>query len=155
TRSHVLHGGEGFSNDFWEELIGIYPMSKETAQHLSHKFGTAAWNVLELTRGNPDLAQPLIPGRAQIQAEFVPPLREQLAIHLSDVISRRMGLQYYSWRDAIKAAPVVGSLMAKELRWTSEQEREAVNRYVERINFFLQRAGLETEPSPASRSSAA
>jgi len=82
-------------------------------------------------------------------------VREELAAKIEDVISRRIGLQYYSWRDAIKAAPVVGSLMAQELEWTSAQEREAVNHYVERINFFLQRAGLQPEDHPVGRSSAA
>jgi glycerol-3-phosphate dehydrogenase len=155
TRTHVLHGGEGFTSDLWEKLIRIYPLSKETAHHLEAKFGTAAWNVLELTRTNSSLAQPLIPGSAQIQAEIVYAVREELAATIEDVISRRIGLQYYSWRDAIKAAPVVGSLMAQELQWRSAQEHEAVTRYVERINFFLQRAGLETEANPVGRSSAA
>jgi hypothetical protein len=45
--------------------------------------------------------------------------------------------------------------MAQELNWTSAQEHEAVTRYVERINFFLERAGLHPEPDPAGRSSAA
>jgi glycerol-3-phosphate dehydrogenase len=155
TRTHVLHGGEGFTSDLWEKLIRIYPVSKETAHHLAAKFGTAAWNVLELTRTNSNLAQPLIPGSAQIQAEVVYAVREELAATIEDVVSRRLGLQYYSWRDAIKAAPVVGSLMAQELQWTSAQEREAVNRYVERINFLLQRAGLQPEANPVGRSSAA
>jgi glycerol-3-phosphate dehydrogenase len=155
TRTHVLHGGEGFTSDLWEKLIRIYPLSKETAHHLAAKFGTAAWNVLELTRTNSSLAQPLIPGSAQIQAEVVYAVREELAANIEDMISRRIGLQYYSWRDAIKAASVVGSLMAQELQWTSAQEREAVTRYVERINFFLQRAGLQPEANPVGRSSAA
>ena len=81
-------------------------------------------------------------------------VREELAANIEDVISRRIGLQYYSWRDAIKAAPAVGSLMAQELQWTSEQEHEAVTHYVERINFFLERAGLQPEPSAVGRSSA-
>jgi len=155
TRAHVLHGGQGFTSDLWEELVRIYPVSKETAQHLSAKFGTAAWNVLELTRANRSLAEPLIPGSAQIQAEVVYAVREELAATIEDVISRRIGLQYYSWRDAIKAAPIVGSLMAQELQWTDVQAQEAVTRYVERINFFLQRAGLPPEAGPVGRSSAA
>jgi glycerol-3-phosphate dehydrogenase len=155
TRAHVLYGGEGFTSDLWEEIVRIYPVSKETAHHLSAKYGTAAWNVLELTRTNSSLAQPLIPGSPQIQAEVVYAVREELAARIEDVISRRIGLQYYSWRDAIKAAPVVGSLMAKELQWTNAQEHEAVNHYVERINFFLQRAGLQPEGNPVGRSSAA
>jgi hypothetical protein len=93
---------------------------------IRRQFGTAAWEVLELTRANANLVQPLIPGIAQIQAEVVYGVREELAADIEDVISRRMGLQYYSWRDAIKAAPVVGYLMAQELQWTSAQELEAV-----------------------------
>jgi len=155
TRAHVLHGGDGFTSDLWEKLVRIYPVSEETAQHLAARFGTAARDVLELTRTNPDLAQALIPGSAQIQAEVVYGVREELAANIEDVISRRIGLQYYSWRDAIKAAPVVGSLMAQELQWTSAEEHEAATRYVERINFFMQRAGLHPEASPAGRSSAA
>ena len=155
TRAHVLHGGDGFTSDLWEKLVRIYPVSKETAQHLAARFGTAARDVLELTRTNPDLAQALIPGSAQIQAEVVYGVREELAANIEDVISRRIGLQYYSWRDAIKAAPVVGSLMAQELQWTSAEEHEAATRYVERINFFMERAGLHPEASPAGRSSAA
>jgi len=155
TRAHVLHGGDGFTSDLWEKLVRIYPVSKETAQHLAARFGTAARDVLELTHTNPDLAQALIPGSAQIQAEVVYGVREELAANIEDVISRRIGLQYYSWRDAIKAAPVVGSLMAQELQWTSAEEHEAATRYVERINFFLERAGLHPEASPAGRSSAA
>jgi glycerol-3-phosphate dehydrogenase len=101
------------------------------------------------------LAQPLISGSAQIQAEVVYAVRKELAADIEDVISRRIGLQYYSWRDAIQAAPVVGSLLAKELQWTSAQEHDAVTRYVERINFFLQRAGLQPEANPVSRTSTA
>ena len=155
TRNHILHGGEGFTSDLWEKLMLVYPIPKETARHLSAKFGTAAGNVLELTRADSSLAQPLIPGSAQIQAEVVYAVREEFAATIEDVISRRIGLQYYSWRDAIKAAPVVGSLMAHELQWTSVQEHKAVASYVERINFFLERVGLQTEANPVGHISAA
>jgi glycerol-3-phosphate dehydrogenase len=132
-----------------------YPISKVTAQHLAAKFGTAAWDVLELTRTNSSLIQLLIPGNAQIQAEVVYAVREELAATIEDVISRRIGLQYYSWKDSIKAAPVVGSLMARELQWTSVEEREAVSSYSRRINFFLRSAGLVTATNSAEQSSAA
>ena len=132
-----------------------YPISKETAQHLAAKFGTAAWDVLVLTRTNPSLIQLLVPGNAQIQAEVVYAVREELAATLEDVISRRIGLQYYSWKDAIKAAPVVGSLMAQELQWTSAQEQEAVSGYAKRIHFFLQSAGVVAAANSDQQSSAA
>src|SRR6202008_2688102 len=36
TRNHVLYGGEGFTDDYWEKLRGKYQMiSEETAHHLT------------------------------------------------------------------------------------------------------------------------
>jgi len=150
TRSHVLHGSVGFAPDLREKLAEANHLSEATARHLALKFGTAAWKVLELAKADPTLAQPLIPGGAPIQAEVVYAVREELAQTIEDVLSRRTGLQFYSWRDAEKAAPVTGSLMARELRWTAAQEHEAVTRYTDRIHFLLDRAGLTPAGSSAA-----
>lgn len=155
TRSHILYGGVGFTADLWEKLKASDDLSETTARHLASKFGTTAWKVLDLAKGNPSLAQPVIPGGAPIQAEVVYAVREELAATIEDVISRRLGLQYFSWRDAIHAAPVVGSLMAEELDWTAAQTSDAITRYVDRINFLMERAGLKPEHNPAGRSSVA
>lgn len=155
TRNHVLHGGEGFTEDLWEEVVRIYPASNATAQHLTSKFGTTVWNVLELTRKNARLAQPIVPGSAPIQAEVVYSVREELAATIEDVLARRTGIQFYSWREAIQAAPVVGSLMAEELRWSSEETKSAISGYVNHIHHLVERAGLEpqqSEDSAAGRS---
>jgi len=157
TRAHVLHGGEGFTSDFWEKLTAEYQISKETAHHLASKFGTAARNVLELTRENSDLAQPILPGHPPIQAEIVYSVREELAETIEDVLARRLGVQFYSWRDAIHSAPAVGTLMAQELHWSDAEAKSAVTAYINKINHLLERAGLEqerSEGSSASRSTA-
>jgi glycerol-3-phosphate dehydrogenase len=150
TRSHVLHGGEGFTKELWKEIGREYPVSEETAQHLTEKFGTAAWKVLELTRENASLVRPIIPESAPIQAEVVYSVREELAARIEDVIARRTGIQFYSWREAIQGAPVVGSLMAEELRWSDTEARSAITAYVDKINHLLERAGLEQEQSEGS-----
>jgi glycerol-3-phosphate dehydrogenase len=158
TRSHVLYGGEGFSGDLWEKLMAAHPISKETAHHLAAKFGTAAGNVLQLTLENRDLAQPIVPTNPAIQAEVVYCVRHELAATIEDVLARRLGVQFYSWRDAIHAAPVVGSLMAQELHWSDAEAKSAITAYVDKINHLLERAGLEeerSEGSSAGRSTAA
>ena len=158
TRSHVLYGGEGFSGDLWEKLMAAHPISKETAHHLAAKFGTAAGNVLQLTLENRDLAQPIVPTNPAIQAEVVYCVRQELAATIEDVLARRLGVQFYSWRDAIHAAPVVGSLMAGELHWSDAEAKSAITAYVDKINHLLERAGLEqdrSEGSSTGRSTAA
>jgi glycerol-3-phosphate dehydrogenase len=150
TRAHALYGGEGFSGDLWEKLMAAHPISKETAHHLAAKFGTAAENVLQLTLENRDLAQPILPTNPAIQAEVIYSVRQELAVTIEDVVARRLGIQFYSWREAIHAAPVVGSLMAKELYWSDTEAKAAIKAYVDKINHFLERAGLEQERSEGS-----
>jgi glycerol-3-phosphate dehydrogenase len=147
TRSHVLYGGDGFSSDLWEKLTASYPISAETAHHLSAKFGTAAWEVLELTKTDSTLKQLIIPGGPSIRAEVVYCVREELAMTVEDIVARRLGIQFYSWRDAIAVAPTVGSLMAKELGWSSDATKSAIATYVGKVNHFLEEAGLESDKS--------
>ena len=145
TRSHLLHGGEGFTTDFWKDLITVYPMSKETAQHLAAKFGTAAWRVMQLTLEDRNLARPILPDSLAIEAEVVYCVREELAVTIEDVLARRLGVQFYSWKEAIQAAPRVGSLMANELNWSNDQTKSAIASYVHKINRILEQAGLQPE----------
>jgi len=154
TRNHVLYGGQGFTDDYWEKLRGKYRMiSEETAHHLTSKFGIAADKILALTSENAALAQPIVAGYPAIQAEVVYTARHEMAATIEDVLARRIGVQLYSWRDAIQAAPVVGLLMAKELRWTTSFRRAAITHYVEKINHLLDSAGLSRRRSPVSTSS--
>jgi glycerol-3-phosphate dehydrogenase len=142
TRNHVLYGGEGFTDDYSQKLVRQHRLSEETARHLASKFGTAAERVLALTSENAALAQPVLAGFPAIQAEVVYSVRSEMAATIEDVLARRIGMQLYSWRDSIEAAPAVGSLMAAELRWTDAYRGEAISGYVRKINHLLDSAGL-------------
>ncbi len=89
-------------------------MSPETAHHLAKKFGTDSPKVLELAKQEPQLLQPLIEGGAPIRAEVVYVIREEMAQTIEDILLRRIGVQFHSWKEAEKAAPVVGQLLARE-----------------------------------------
>jgi glycerol-3-phosphate dehydrogenase len=142
TRNHVLYGGEGFTEDYAEKLGHQHGLLEATARHLTSKFGTAAEEVLALASGNTALLQPVLAGFPAIQAEVVYSVRSEMAATIEDVLARRIGMQFHSWRDASDAAPVVGSLMAAELRWDDAYASEAIHRYVEKINHLLDSAGL-------------
>jgi glycerol-3-phosphate dehydrogenase len=150
TKAHVLYGGDGFTSDYWEKLAAAHPISKETAHHLAAKFGTVATEVLKLTQENQSLAQPITVGNPAIQAEVVYVVRNELAVTVEDVVARRLGIQFFSWRDAIHAAPTVGTLMGKELGWTPEFTNSAITGYVDKINHRLEQAGLEKEPTASA-----
>jgi glycerol-3-phosphate dehydrogenase len=150
TRNYVLYGGKGFTDDYWNKLCRQHQFPEVTTRHLASKFGTAAEEVLALSSENAALLDPILGGRPAIKAEVVYAVRHEMAATIEDVLARRIGMQLYSWRDAIQAAPVVGSLMAEELSWTSSFTGAAITHYVEKINHLLDAAGLSRKRSPAS-----
>jgi glycerol-3-phosphate dehydrogenase len=142
TRHHVLYGGKDFTDDYWVRICRQYHVSEKTARHLAAKFGTAADGVLALGADNASLMQSILEGGGAIRAEVVYSVRNEMACTIEDVLARRLGMQFYSWQDCIDAAPLVGSLMAKELKWAEPFARESINNYVGKINHLMDSAGL-------------
>jgi len=142
TKDHRLAGSEGYSKEFAKNLIDRFAISETTAQHLARKFGTRAEQVLRLTQQEPELVEPVVPGLTPIRAEIVYSIREEMAMTMEDVLSRRTGLQLLDWRGAREAASVAGSLLAKELSWSAEAEHAAVANYREKITKLMETAGL-------------
>jgi glycerol-3-phosphate dehydrogenase len=68
--------------------------------------------------------------------------RDELAASIEDILARRIGLQLYGWRDAIRAAPAVAELLARELRWPEAAERQAIAEYVAKIQGLIGKAGI-------------
>jgi glycerol-3-phosphate dehydrogenase len=144
TAYQVLDGAEGFEPEYWRTLVAKYQVSAATAIHLAEKFGTNAPKVLALTIEEPRYASALVSGLPPIQAEVVYSVRHEMAVSIEDVLARRIGLQLFSWRAAIEAAPVVGSLLAGLLSWTSTERQRAVNEYIDKISRLMEKIGLAT-----------
>jgi len=149
TSSYRLAGSEEWSPNFWAELVRAYGISKKTARHLSHKFGTAAKEVLDLTKDIPRLKESIVEGSFSVLAEVVYGVREEMATSIEDVLARRTGLQFFSWEQARTAAPAVGAIMARELGWSPGQQKDAVAEYVDKINRLIQLIGLRPCEVPA------
>jgi glycerol-3-phosphate dehydrogenase len=152
TRNHILHGGEGFTDDYWKKLCRAYPISEGTARHLAAKFGTASERILDLTAEDPTFMQPIHAEGRAIRAEVVYAVRYEMAATIEDVLARRVGMQFYSWTDCIDAAPIVGSLMMKELQWSTAFTRDAITGYAEKIEHLLDSAGLSRKRGASSGS---
>ncbi len=145
TADHRLAGSEGYGPDYAKGLAEKFGMAEEIARHLSLKFGTRATQVLELAGSEPGLKEPIVSGFSPIRAEIVYAAREEMAMTVEDVLSRRIGLQLMNWRAAREAAGVTGALLAKELNWNKESEQQAVRIYREKITHMLETAGLAAE----------
>jgi glycerol-3-phosphate dehydrogenase len=101
---------------------------------------------LELTKRDPDLATPFVEGLAPIRAEVVLAARNEMDATIEDVIVRRIGLQLYGCREAVRGAPAVAELPARELGWTEIAKREAITEYQAKNNGWMRKSGTVTSP---------
>jgi glycerol-3-phosphate dehydrogenase len=94
TSEHqVLHGGENYNFEDWQNLVQDYGVSEWTAKHLMKKYGNNAQKVLQLTDSQTDLKNLLSPNHPFIKAEVVYAVQEEMAITIDDVLERRLGLK--------------------------------------------------------------
>ncbi|MGA2991651.1 MAG: glycerol-3-phosphate dehydrogenase/oxidase [Candidatus Korobacteraceae bacterium] len=145
TRHFPLVGSEGWEPAFWQTLVSSYRIPPETARHLAGKFGTRAVEVLEFAGADRKLAAPIIPGATAIQAEIVYGIRCEMATSIEDVLARRIGLQWFSWRSALAAASLVGAYLAQERGWSAGETEQAIREYTLRVMHLSAMAGLSCE----------
>jgi glycerol-3-phosphate dehydrogenase len=150
TPHHRLSGAEGYDKNYPKKLAREFHIPADTAFHLAEKFGTVADKVLAQAVNNPHLLMRLVPGFPAITAEVLYSIRYEMAASIEDVLARRTGLQLFSWKDAIIAAPLVAQCLADELGWSEMRKQQAVNQYIEKINRFLNSAGLSAGPPEES-----
>jgi glycerol-3-phosphate dehydrogenase len=151
TWGRLLAGANRHSENYRQNLMSEISISQATARHLAEKYGMRAPEVLALTQSDPSLAEPLIEGVAPLKVEVVFSAREEMAISIEDVLARRIGLQWYGWKEAVKAAPVVADLLARELAWNDDEKHKAFAEYVAKIQGAMQNAGLSPGPNSQDR----
>ncbi|MBO0894299.1 MAG: FAD-dependent oxidoreductase, partial [Acidimicrobiales bacterium] len=91
--------------------------------HLVARYGGETTALLALIREDPGLAQPLVGGLPYVAAEAVYAAREEMALTLEDVLSRRLRALPRRCRATADAAPLVAGLVAPVLHWREEEER--------------------------------
>lgn len=108
----------------------------DTARHLVFSYGSESTRLIELIHEDDRLRRRLVPGLPHIAAEAVHAAREEMAITVTDVMTRRTRLAMLAGRESLAAAEVVAELLASELGWSQEQRRQEVEEF---------RRELETE----------
>jgi glycerol-3-phosphate dehydrogenase len=112
--------------------------------HLGRRYGTVASSVVGLAEGRPELLAPIVDGLPYIGAEVLYATREEMAIHLDDVLSRRTRASIQQASAAARAARGVASIMAAELGWDEARTDAEITGFVAGIESELAAAGLST-----------
>lgn len=143
TAAHLLFGAEGWDNTFWKKIMTDFGFDADISQHLAQKYGTQAQAPAQLAAGNAGLAERLVPGYPYLKAEVVYAVREEMACTLRDFLARRIRLEITDWKAAMDAAPVVATLMGKELGWTVGRQSDEAAAYAELLKSFQKMADTD------------
>ena len=114
-------------------LAEDYRVSRAAVEHLIDRYGTLAGEVLDLIRADPGLAQPLADGHPYLRAEVVYAVTHEDALHVEDVLMRRMRLFIESADSGTGVAAEVALIMGRLLGWSRRRRAAETRRYLELV----------------------
>jgi glycerol-3-phosphate dehydrogenase len=110
-------------------LADDYRVALPAVEHLIDRYGSVAVEVLDLIRVDKSLGQPLADGYPYLRAEVAYAVTHEGALHVADVLARRVRLLIESPDAGASAAPEVAAIMAPLLGWHRRRRAEEVRRY--------------------------
>ncbi len=134
-----------------DELAAGEGLDPEVAKRLVARHGTEARDVVGLT-SSPGHPATLGPGTHQLEAEVSWAARQELALSLDDVLSRRMRLSTSLPDRGASIAPRVAAILGGELGWDEDRQRAEVESYLATARREYDVPGGPTDPigTPAS-----
>ena len=98
----------------------------------SNRYGSCVDELLELIEADPSLAEPIPSAADYLKAEAVYAATHEGALHIEDVLRRRLRASIEEWDQGAAAAPEVAALMAPVLGWDAETAKRETEHYCAR-----------------------
>jgi glycerol-3-phosphate dehydrogenase len=114
-------------------LAEDYRVPRATVEHLLDRYGALAAEVLDLIRADPGLAQPLADGHPYLRAEVVYAVTHEDALHVEDVLMRRVRLFIESADSGAGVAGEVSTIMGRLLGWSRRRRAAETRRYLDLV----------------------
>ncbi|MEA2451033.1 MAG: glycerol-3-phosphate dehydrogenase [Thermoleophilaceae bacterium] len=145
-----LIGAEGF-RALWNgrlrlaDASGLHPARIE---HLLRRYGSCIHELLALVAERRELGEPLPGAEDYLKVEALYAASHEGALHLDDVLTRRMRISIETWDRGTHAAEPVARLIADPLGWSDEDVEREVHNYRSRVD-AERRSQREPEDSAA------
>jgi glycerol-3-phosphate dehydrogenase len=110
-------------------IASEYEVTPDVAEHLIARYGSLATEVLDLIRADKTLGRPLIDGYPYLRAEVAYAVTHEGALHVEDVLARRVRLLIESADSGASAAPEVVAIMAGLLGWNRRRRATELRHY--------------------------
>jgi len=114
-------------------LAEDYRVSRSVVEHLLGRYGTLAAEVLDLVRADPELGRPLADGHPYLRAEVAYAVTHENALHVEDVLMRRMRLSFESADSGAGTAAQVSEIMGRLLGWNRRKRAVETRRYLDLV----------------------
>jgi glycerol-3-phosphate dehydrogenase len=112
-------------------LAADYGVPAAVAGHLIARYGSLVTELLDSIRADRSLGQPLLDGFPYLRAEVAYAVSHEGALHVEDVLARRVRLLIESPDAGRSAAPEVVAIMAGMLGWNRRRRATELRRYLE------------------------
>jgi glycerol-3-phosphate dehydrogenase len=112
------------------ELVGLHPYR---VRHLLDRYGSLMDDVLALAADHPDLLGPIKEAPGYLKVEAVYAAAAEGALHLEDILARRMRISIEYPHRGVDCALEVAELVAPVLGWSAGDVNREVANYTARV----------------------
>ena len=115
-----------------EELAATHDLPVDLVERLLWRHGSRIVDVLATADDRPELRE-ILAGGGYLAAEVVHAARHEGALHLDDVLARRMRISIENEARGTRVAEAAAELMGAELGWTPERVEAEVATWYQRV----------------------
>ncbi|MGC2940421.1 MULTISPECIES: glycerol-3-phosphate dehydrogenase/oxidase [unclassified Brevibacterium] len=127
-----------------------YGWDEERVKRLIRRYGTLIEDLLDLVDEDPELGQPLEGAERYLRVEAHYAAAAEGAVHLGDILERRMRLNYESRDRGKNAAEAVAAIVAPVLGWDAEHEAAEVEKFNAHVDAQVAAESTEDDASAAA-----
>lgn len=151
TERIKLVGAEGYEvlASRAEALAAENGWDAARTEHLLERYGAELTDIIAQIEKDPSLGAPLAAAPQFLRADVLQAVRAEGALHLEDVLIRRVRLDLEAKDRGLAAAEEIISIMAPELGWDEATQQRELATYRERVE-AIEAASTETSDERAA-----
>tara|TARA_R110002049_G_scaffold207188_2_gene377693 strand:- start:21724 stop:23292 length:1569 start_codon:yes stop_codon:yes gene_type:complete len=105
--------------------------------HHFYIYGSDRKNIEQLVRELPELGEKLHPRLEFVKAEIVWAIRNEMARTIEDILARRVRILFLDAKVAIEIAPIVATILAKELNKDYDWRQQQISDFIELASQYI------------------
>lgn len=104
-------------------------LTEESARHLVFTYGMRSLKLAKIIAANPQLAEPIIPGRYEVMAQIDWAVTQEMCTTLTDMLIQRTQIFYRDTNQGLDAVDRVANRLAELLGWDEATRLHNIQQY--------------------------